>query len=120
MEFQETGFDVRYGVIFTALFSKCLFHPTRLCVLRPLAVADRLNLKSVKQKWPPVNFDTEFWNIRLLMTLGHADRPVISQFGFAHVNQVYWFPALFTIVRLLCRIVFCLNLYATQKMYTVF
>jgi hypothetical protein len=62
-----------------------------------------------------VNFDTVFSNIRFLMTLGHADRSVISQFGFDHVNQVYWFPALLTIVRLPCRIVFCLNLYATQK-----
>jgi len=54
------------------------------------------------------------------MTLGHADRSVISQFGFVHMNQVYWFPALFTILQLLCRIVFCLNSYATQRMYTVF
>jgi len=58
-------------------------------------------------------------SIRLLMTLGHADRSVISQFGFAHVNQVYWFPVLFTILRLPWCIVFCLNLHATQKIYTV-
>ena len=93
----------------------CIFHRFILvvspspykfvCVLHPLVVADWLNLKSVKQKWPPVKFENEFWNIRLLMTSVHADPSVISQFGFAHMNQIYRFPALFTILLLLCRIV---------------
>jgi len=92
----------------------CIFHsfilvvslpPHKFVCTPPVGCCWLTEPKSVKQKWPPVNFDTEFWNIRLLMTLGHTDSSFISQFGFAHVNQIYWFPALFTILRLICRIV---------------